>query len=200
MTEYDENIFFSHDLIRINPKPELARAGYLLTALTHPTLGRPLLIRAAYGTSIPHLDPGDVGAFPLVRLASGVEDAISDLAEKSAQLRAQADVIERSMAEAAGLLVERFVAGDMLDFVTALPVSNASDLPKSAPTALIEHSRVRLRRALPEANLPVGAAGTIVHVYQGGEGYEVEFTEDRKRPVVETLFPADLEPLSGKDE
>jgi len=64
-TEWHENTFFSHDMIRIRPK-EGARAGYLLTALTHPTLGRPLLMREAYGMSIPHLDPEDVAAFPVV--------------------------------------------------------------------------------------------------------------------------------------
>ena len=48
------------------PKGEI-RPGYLLTALTHPTLGRPLVIRNAYGTSIPHLDPADVSDIPVVR-------------------------------------------------------------------------------------------------------------------------------------
>jgi hypothetical protein len=57
MTEYHENTFFSHDLIRIIPSSDKIRSGYLLTALTHPEVGRPVLIRAAYGTSIPHLDP-----------------------------------------------------------------------------------------------------------------------------------------------
>jgi hypothetical protein len=118
MTEHHENIFFSHDLIRIVPKSATIRAGYLLTTLTHPTLGRPILIRIAYGTSIPHLDPGDVSAFPIVRLAPGEESAIADLAEESAAERARADVLERELAADAGRLVERFIAGDLDSFIT----------------------------------------------------------------------------------
>ena len=117
MTEYHENIFFSHDLIRIVPKLSMIRAGYLLTTLTHPTLGRPILIRIAYDTSIPHLDPGDVSDFPVVRLTSGEEDSIADLTEESAAERARADVLERELATDAGNLVDRFIAGDMARFV-----------------------------------------------------------------------------------
>ena len=149
---------------------------------------------------MPEIDPIEFTNFHVVRLAPIKEEAIAALAEESARLRARADVLERAMSAEAGRLVERFVAGDMLDFVTAMPVSNASELPKPAPIALIEHSRVRLRRALSEANLPGGAAGTVIHVYKGGKGYEVEFTEGRKHPVVETLFPGDVEPLTGEHE
>lgn len=117
MTNHHENIFFSHDLIRIIPKPGKIRSGYLLVTLTHPELGRPLLIRAAYGTSIPHLDPGDVADFPVVRLSTKEEDAIADLAEESVVLRAQADVLEREIANAASELIDRFVAGDKENFV-----------------------------------------------------------------------------------
>lgn len=115
-TNHHSNTFFSHDLIRIIPKNDLIRAGYLLTTLTHPTLGRPLLIRAAYGTSIPHLDPGDVSVFPVVRVSAALENKIADLAEESAALRAQADVKERAMAEAAGRIIEHFVAGKQESF------------------------------------------------------------------------------------
>ncbi len=124
MTEYHENTFFSHDLIRIVAKTDEIRGGYLLTALTHPKLGRPLLIRAAYGTSIPHLDPGDVSAFPVVRLSAREETAIADLAEESAAERARADVLEREIAADAGKLIERFLAGEMTPFVTTMgPIS-----------------------------------------------------------------------------
>lgn len=104
-TEYDERAFYSHDLIRIIPDPSRVRAGYLLVALTHPTHGRPLLIRAAYGTSIPHLDPGDVSNFPVVRLDTKEESLIADLAERSATERAKADAIERSLAAEAGEII-----------------------------------------------------------------------------------------------
>jgi len=111
MTTYHENIFFSHDLIRIIANPTKIRAGYLLVAMTHRTHGRPLLIRAAYGTSIPHLDPNDVMDFPVVRLEESVESSIADLAEASAKARAEADVLEREIAEDAGKIIDHFIAG-----------------------------------------------------------------------------------------
>lgn len=103
MTKYHENIFFSHDLIRIIANPSKIRAGYLLVALTHRTHGRPLLIRTAYGTSIPHLDPNDVMDFPVIRLDEGVESSIANLAE--------ADVLEREIAQDAAKIIDRFIAG-----------------------------------------------------------------------------------------
>lgn len=110
MTPYHERTFLSHDLIRIIPDKNKIRPGYLLTALTHPTLGRPVLIREAYGTSIPHLDPRDVARFPVVRLGDTVENRIADLAEEAARARAEADEIERRMAAEADEIIERFIA------------------------------------------------------------------------------------------
>jgi hypothetical protein len=111
MTEHHENVFFSHDLIRIIPDDRKARAGYLLVALTHPTHGRPLLIRAAYGTSIPHLDPSDVSDFHVARLDRSVEDKIADLAEAAAKCWADADALEREMAHEASAVIDAFLAG-----------------------------------------------------------------------------------------
>lgn len=110
ITEHHENVFFSHDLIRIIPDETKIRAGYLLVTLTHRTHGRPLLMRSAYGTSIPHLDPGDVANFPVVRLDDTEEAAIADLAEASAKARAEADVLERKIAEDASSIIERFIS------------------------------------------------------------------------------------------
>lgn len=109
MTKDHEGTFFSHDLIRISPKENGIRSGFLLVALTHRTHGRPLLIRAAYGTSIPHLDPGDVADFPVVRLGKRVEGKIADLAEASVEAMAQADRIELEIATEAGEIIERFM-------------------------------------------------------------------------------------------
>lgn len=107
-TKWHENTFFSHDMIRIKPK-EGARPGYLLTALTHPVLGRPLLIREAYGMSIPHLDPGDVASFPVVRLDKKIEDKIADLAEEACLEQSTAEVLERELSEAAGDVISNFL-------------------------------------------------------------------------------------------
>jgi len=108
VTEAHENVVFSHDMIRIQPNPDM-RPGYLLTALTHPTLGRPLLLRIAYGMSIPHLDPDDVAAFPIVRLGTRVENTIAELAEASASEQARAEVMERELATDAGSVVSEFM-------------------------------------------------------------------------------------------
>lgn len=113
-TKWHENTFFSHDMIRIEPK-EGARAGYLLTALTHPVLGRPLLIREAYGMSIPHLDPSDVASFPVARLSREIEDHIADLAEEAASDQERAEVMERELSKAAGKVVSEFLLNAPLD-------------------------------------------------------------------------------------
>jgi hypothetical protein len=107
-TQWHENAVFSHDMIRIVPNGK-ARPGFLLTVLTHPVLGRPLLIREAYGTSIPHLDPDDVASFPVVRLSQRQEDEIADLAESAAEQQAQAEVMERELAEEAGEVISEFL-------------------------------------------------------------------------------------------
>jgi hypothetical protein len=111
MTEYHAKMFLSDDLIRIIVDPSKIRPGYLLVTLTHRTHGRPILIRYAYGTSIPHLDPGDVSDFPVVRLGDKEEGAIADLAEASARARAEAGVIERAIAVDAGGIIDKFIAG-----------------------------------------------------------------------------------------
>src|SRR5947209_850801 len=45
MTKREEKAFFSHDFVRMIPKPRDIRAGYLFAALGHPRLGRPMVIR-----------------------------------------------------------------------------------------------------------------------------------------------------------
>jgi hypothetical protein len=109
MTSEHANVFFSHDLIRIVADRQKIRPGYLVVALTHPTHGRPVLIRAAYGTSIPHLDPNDVLDFPVVRLSESTENAIADLAERAAAARAEARAIERAVGRDAGELIDEFL-------------------------------------------------------------------------------------------
>lgn len=54
--------------------------------------------------------------------------------------------------------------------------------PASDPIA--EHSMVRLLAALPSAGLNMGAVGTVVHVYEGDEDYEVEFICEGKPKLV----------------
>lgn len=117
MTKQHERAFFSHDLVRIIPKPHAIRPGYLFTALGHPRLGRPLVIRNAYGTSIPHLDPADVATIPIVRLPHELEDEIADKMEEAVKLRADADELENYITAEAEAVIDRFIAGDTHDIV-----------------------------------------------------------------------------------
>lgn len=119
MTKQHEQAFFSHDLVRIIPKLNAIRPGYLFTVLGHPQLGRPLVIRNAYGTSIPHLDPTDVAAIPVVRLSPVLEDEIAERMEASVNLRAAADELENELATDAEVIIDRFMAGDMQDVVVS---------------------------------------------------------------------------------
>lgn len=109
-TKRHEHCFFSHDIIRIAPRTEQIRAGYLLVALGHPRLGRPLVIRNAYGSSIPHLEPDDVADTPVVRLEQGVESQIADLMEDSVRLRDEGDFLENELTSRAEHLVTSFIA------------------------------------------------------------------------------------------
>lgn len=119
MTEKHEQAFFSHDLVRIIPRLDLIRPGYLFMALGHPRLGRPLVIRHAYGTSIPHLEPADIATVPVVRLSESLETDIADRVEESIRLRAEADEIENNLAADAETILDRFIAGDTQDVVVA---------------------------------------------------------------------------------
>lgn len=188
-----EDKVISDHVIRIAPREGAnIRTGYLYTALSHPTLGRPLVKSLAYGSSIPEIDPSDFAEMEIVRLSIREEAAIADLAEASAAERARADVLERALAEDAGKLLERFLAGDMLPFVTTMPAV-ITNRPSGHPGALPEHARVRLLHDVPKAGVRAGETGAIVHVYGDGEGYEVEFIKGRERPVVLTVEAADVE-------
>lgn len=61
---------------------------------------------------------------------------------------------------------------------------------------LSEHSLVVLNSDLTDAGLQAGDVGTIVHVYQQGEAYEVEFVDgDGSTIAVETLAAMNVRPL-----
>jgi hypothetical protein len=107
------NKVISDHIVRIAPseKPQI-RTGYMVTALSHPILGRPLVKSMAYGSSIPELEPEDVAQFQLVRLRKRDEDHIAGLAEKSAELRGKADILENQLAADADLILGRFIAGE----------------------------------------------------------------------------------------
>ena len=119
MTEKHAKTFFSHDLVRIVPRTQSIRPGYLFMTLGHPTLGRPLVVRLAYGTSIPHLEPADIRQFEVVRLERELEESIANKVEEAIGLRAEADALDSELAADADSILERFVAGNMQEVVLA---------------------------------------------------------------------------------
>ena len=105
-TKHDESFFFSHDLIRIAPRSDAVRSGYLFAYLGHRVLGRVLAQRIAYGSSVPHIDPGDVEDIPVGRLTAERENKIADLAEEASRLNAEAAELERAIGRQADEVVK----------------------------------------------------------------------------------------------
>ena len=61
-----------------------------------------------------------------------------------------------------------------------------------------EHDTVVLTRPLPDYGLEAGDIGAIVHVYQGGAAFEVEFVSgDGATLALTTLTTGDIRPLSA---
>lgn len=112
MAEDDlEDKVISDHVMRIKPKTDATiEPGYLLTALSHPVFGRPLVKSLVYGSSIPEIEVADMETFGIVRLKAAEESAIAELAETSAKARAAADVLERKIAVDAGSIIDRFIS------------------------------------------------------------------------------------------
>jgi hypothetical protein len=106
-----EQRVISDDVMRIKPPANSQlRPGYVVTALTHPVLGRPLVKALAYGSSIPHIDVADIAAHKVVRLAPSEESTIAELAEAAAKKRGSADLLEQQITAEAELILNRFIA------------------------------------------------------------------------------------------
>ena len=90
--EWHEHKIVSNHVIRIIPGG--VRSGYLQIALGHPTLGQPLVLRCAFGTSVPEIPPEEIRLFPVIRLDESVENEIADMVERASELRLKADEIE----------------------------------------------------------------------------------------------------------
>jgi len=67
-------------------------------------------------------------------------------------------------------------------------------------TMLKEHERVVLLTAVAAEGLEAGDVGTIVHVYQDGKAYEVEFVAlDGHTRAVVTLEANQIRPVTRRD-
>ena len=63
-----------------------------------------------------------------------------------------------------------------------------------------EHNCVVLTQDLPEEGMQAEDIGTVVHVHQGGAGYEVEFmTLAGETVAVVTLLPTQVRPIARRD-
>lgn len=63
-----------------------------------------------------------------------------------------------------------------------------------------EHDLVVLTQDLPEEGLRSGDVGTVVHIHEGGSGYEVEFmTLSGKTVAVATVMASQVRPVSSRD-
>jgi hypothetical protein len=94
--QWHEGKIVSNHVVRIVPKvgETAVRPGYLQMALAHPVYGRPLVLRLAFGTEVPEIDPEDLRGFPIVRLGDVVEGAIANAIERASELRRQASAEE----------------------------------------------------------------------------------------------------------
>lgn len=91
-------------------KDDAPLPGYLLTALAHPTLGRPRVKALAYGSSIPEIEVEDLLDFEIPRLDAARELAIAVLAEAAAAARARADMLERELADEAEAVLQGVIS------------------------------------------------------------------------------------------
>ncbi len=63
-----------------------------------------------------------------------------------------------------------------------------------------EHDRIVLTEPLPESDLQAGDVGTVVHVYDEGTAYEIEFFHlDGRTVALETVEASAVRPVASTD-
>jgi hypothetical protein len=63
-----------------------------------------------------------------------------------------------------------------------------------------EHDRIVLTSDIPQEGLETGDVGTIVHIHQHGEAFEVEFlTLDGDTAAIATVLASQARPVSNRD-
>jgi hypothetical protein len=63
-----------------------------------------------------------------------------------------------------------------------------------------EHDRVVLTAPVPKERLEIGDVGTVVHVYQDGKAFEVEFTAlDGHTAAVATVEASQIRPIRSRE-
>lgn len=110
-TEWYVGKVLTNHIMRIVPNDRI-RGGYLQCVLGHPRLGRPRVVRFAFGSSVPEVAAADVATTVVPRLDSGVERELADLMDQSAVARDRADELEQAIGEEAELLIDAYLAGE----------------------------------------------------------------------------------------
>ena len=65
---------------------------------------------------------------------------------------------------------------------------------------ITEHDRIVLTAPVPKERLEIGDVGTVVHVYQDGKAFEVEFTAlDGHTAAVATVDASQVRPISSRE-
>ena len=114
-TEWHTAKVHTNHLMRVVPGENI-RSGYLQCVLGHPVLGRPRLVKFAFGSSVPEIAPHDVLPAAVPRLAPAMEAKLADLMDASAVARDKADALEQEIGTDAEHLIDLFLEGDTTSF------------------------------------------------------------------------------------
>ena len=110
LSSWKEWVVSDHAL-RIRPiSSDNLPTGYVVMALGHPTLGRPVVKSLAYGSSVPDIEPTDLGSLEIVRLGEDVETEIATLVEAASDARESADLLEQQLGHNADEIIDRFIS------------------------------------------------------------------------------------------
>jgi len=114
-TEWHTGKVHTNHLLRVAPNKTI-RSGYLQCVLGHPELGRPRMVKFAFGSSVPEISAGDLLDLAIPRLPAVTEDLLADLMDAAAVARDKADELEQELGMRAEHLIDRFLEGDSSSF------------------------------------------------------------------------------------
>lgn len=114
-TEWHTAKVHTNHLMRVAPNRSI-RSGYLQCVLGHLELGRPRLVKFAFGSSVPEISPADVLSVAIPRLDPAMEEKLADLMDASAVARDKADELEQQLGGKAEHLIDLFLEGDATSF------------------------------------------------------------------------------------
>ncbi len=114
-TDWHTAKIHTNHLMRVVPNEQI-RSGYLQCVLGHPELGRPRIVKFAFGSSVPEIAPNDILPIAVPRLDAAIENRLADLMDASAVARDQADELEQEIGNDAEHLIDLYLEGDTASF------------------------------------------------------------------------------------